>query len=87
MTKCFKCGGTDITKGQISRSMKEYFSDLVFAPDGLRFLAATINCGTRLEPDSYACLSCGSVWSQTDPAALKDFMRKHCKQPSNPEAP
>lgn len=84
MTKCFKCGATEIVKGKICISASEYFPEYFFKPDGLRFLAVTLRAGTGLDPESYACLGCGVVWSQTDPVALKDFMRKHCKQVSNP---
>jgi predicted nucleic-acid-binding Zn-ribbon protein len=83
MTKCFKCGGTEIAKGKIRRSSEEFFSDIVFGPEDIPFLTLTLKRGTRLQPESYACLTCGTVWSQTDPNALKDFMREHCKGPSN----
>lgn len=85
MTKCFRCGGTEIAKGKITRSSEDYFSDIVFGPDDLRFLTVTLKYGTQLQPESYACLSCGAVWSQTDPKALRDFIRKHCKRPSTKE--
>ena len=80
MTKCFKCCGTDIVKGTITRSSKEYFSDVVFRPDGLRFLALTLMNGVTLDYESYACLGCGAVWSETDPNSLIKFMKRHCKQ-------
>lgn len=84
MTKCFKCGGTEIAKGKITRSSEDYFSDIVFGPEGLRFLTVTLQHGTKLESDSYACLACGTVWSQTDPNALTEFIRKHCKNANHP---
>ena len=77
--KCFRCGGTEIAKGKIQRDSKEYFSDVIFAPNGLRFLALTFTHGVCLAPESYACLDCGSVWSQTNPLELKGFIEKHCK--------
>src|SRR4051812_11418723 len=77
MLTCLKCGGTEIAKGKIRRSSEEYFSDIVFGPDDLRFLTLTTKRGTKLQGDSYACLNCGAVWSQTDPDALRDFIRKH----------
>ena len=80
MTKCFKCGGLEIVKGKITRSGRDFFSDIVFAPEGLRFLTLTLQPGTPLQTESYACLGCGAVWSQTDPRALRDFIQKHCKQ-------
>jgi hypothetical protein len=83
MTTCTKCGGTEIVKGKIRRSSEEYFSDIVFGPDDLRFLTVTLQRGTKLETESYACLACGAVWSQTDPKALRDFIRKHCKSQSH----
>jgi len=84
MTKCLKCGGTEIAKGKLRRSSEELFSDIIFSPDApIRFLALTFSRGTTLEPESYACLNCGTVWSQTDPSALRDFIRKHCKGSSN----
>jgi hypothetical protein len=79
MTRCLQCGGAEIVKGKIRRSSEEYFSDIVFGPDNLRFLTTTLKKGTKLNEESYACLSCGMVWSQTDPKLLKDFIRKHCK--------
>jgi len=86
MTSCFKCGSTEIVKGKIRRSSEEYFSDIVFGPDGLRFLTLTLGKGTELEGDSYACLKCGAVWSQTDPETLRAFVRKHCKSQSHEES-
>ncbi len=55
----------------------------MFGPDKVRFLTVTLEHGTKLEAESYACLECGTVWSQTDQKALKDFIRKHCKNLSN----
>ena len=81
MTKCFKCGGVDIATGKLSRPNDELFPEVRFEPRGLRFLALTMRHGTRLEAESYACLKCGTVWSQTDPNELRDFVRKHCKRP------
>jgi hypothetical protein len=83
MTTCLKCGGTEVVKGKIRRSSEEYFSDIVFGPDDLRFLTLTLDKGTKLQGESYACLKCGAVWSQTDPDALRDFIRKHCKSRSH----
>ena len=83
MTLCFKCGGTEIVRGKIRRSSEEYFSDIVFGPDGLRFLTLTVAKGTKLQGESYACLKCGAVWSQTDPDALRAFVQKHCKSQSH----
>ena len=51
--------------GKITRSSEQYFSDIVFGPDGLRLIAVTLKRGTPLQPESYACLGCGTVWSQT----------------------
>ena len=81
MTKCPKCGGVEIAKGKLTRSSDEFLSDIVFGPDGLRFLTVTLKHGTPLQPESFACLACGVVWSQTDPKALRDFISKHCKKP------
>lgn len=79
MTKCFKCGGTEMVKGKITRSSEEYLWGMVFAPEGLLFLTLTPRHGTKLQPESNACLGCGAVWSQTDANALRGFIRKHCK--------
>jgi len=80
MKKCFKCGGTEIVKGKICISASEYFPEYFFKPDGLRLFAATLRAGAKLDTESYACLGCGAIWSQTDSVALKEFMQKHCKQ-------
>ena len=83
MTKFYKCGDSEIAKGKIRRSSYEYFSDIVFGPDDVRFLALTLDRGTKLVETSYACLNCGAVWSETDPIALRDFIQKHCKVPTS----
>ena len=80
MTKCLKCGGTEIARGKITRSSEEYFSDIVFEPEGLRFFTLTIQHGTKLDSVSYACLECGTVWSGTSPSALREFIQKHCRR-------
>ena len=76
MTKCLKCGGTDIVPGKVEGGQYT-----VFAPEGLRFLTMALKRGTMIEPASYACLGCGSVWSQTDPNELREFIAKHCNKP------
>lgn len=79
MTKCPKCGGTEIVHGKIEgRDVL-----VVFAPEGLSFLAVTLRHGTPIEPESYACLGCGSVWARTDPKALTEFIARHCDKPSD----
>jgi hypothetical protein len=82
MTKCYQCGGTEIVKGKIRRSGDDCFSDTLFAPEGLRFLAVTLWHGTELHSESFACLSCGAVWSHTNANDLREFVRKHCKGPN-----
>jgi hypothetical protein len=52
--------------------------DLVFRPDRSRFFALTLAHGTPVDRESYACLGCGSVWSETNPKALREFIDKHC---------
>jgi len=84
MITCFKCGGEDIAKGTIYGGSDAAFS--VFKPDDLRFFSLTYKGGTDLRNESYACLTCGAVWSQTDPSALREFIRKHGKRPSNEES-
>ncbi len=83
MTTCFKCGGTEIAKGKIMLWAGQSHWSNVFGPDGLRLLTTALGRGTKLEDESYACLKCGAVFSQTDPEALKDFVRKHCKTQSD----
>jgi hypothetical protein len=80
MTKCLNCGGTDIVKGKISRTGDEFFSDIIFKPEGLRFLATTLTHGTKFNLESLACLGCGLVWTHTDPKALREFVTKYCKK-------
>ena len=78
MKKCFKCGSTEIVPGRISENNERMFSAAQFEPEGLRFLALTMRHGTLLDLESFACLKCGSVWSQTDPEDLRKFIKKHC---------
>ncbi len=78
--RCFKCGGNEITKGKLRSTRDELTADVVFRPDKVRFLTFTLAHGITLDTESYACLSCGTVWSQTDPNALRDFIRKHCRR-------
>lgn len=81
MTECLKCGGEDIAKGTIYGGSEAGF--IVFKPDDLHFFSLTYKGGTDLRKESYACLSCGAVWSQTDPDALREFIRKRCKRPDH----
>lgn len=53
MTRCFKCGATEIVKGSIER-WGEDSSDQLFRPDHLRFLAITMRHGTPLDSETYA---------------------------------
>jgi hypothetical protein len=79
MIKCFKCGGTEIVNGTIESPSAD-FSGLIFRPGlKIRFLAMTARHGTDLYPESYACLNCGTVWSETEQGALRDFIRRCCK--------
>lgn len=80
MTKCPKCSGNDISKGRLTLSAGHHLSGMAFEPEGRRFFTLTITPGTALHPESYACLQCGAVWSQTDPKALKDYISAHCKK-------
>jgi hypothetical protein len=84
MVTCYKCGREDIAKGTIYGGSDAAFS--VFKPDDVRFFSLTYKGGTDLRKESYACLACGSVWSQTDPSALRKFIRKRCKRPSHEES-
>jgi predicted nucleic-acid-binding Zn-ribbon protein len=80
ITKCPKCGGVEIAKGRLSLSTGHYLSGMVFEPESRRFFTLNVIPGTYLAPESYACLGCGAVWSQTDPNALREFIEKHCKK-------
>jgi len=82
MTKCFKCGGTEIERGTIaSPSSESLFRDIVFRPEHkIRFLAMTMRRGVSLYKESYACLDCGSVWSELEGSELRNFIREHCKE-------
>ena len=53
---------------------------LVFRPRDARFVALTLAHGTPVDTESYACLSCGFVWSETNPQALSEFIKKHCRE-------
>jgi hypothetical protein len=82
MSKCPKCGSMEVAKGRISLSSGHYLSGTVFEPEGRRSFTLTVMPGTFLDSESHACLGCGTVWSQTDPKALRDFIGKHCKNPN-----
>jgi hypothetical protein len=53
---------------------------LVFRPGNARFLALTLAHGTPVDTESHACLSCGFVWSETNPQALQEFITKQCRE-------
>ena len=75
MKECFRCKSSRIIKGATSElggSTRQ-----IFKPDHLKFLAVTLSKGVPL--DAYACSECGLVWTETDPAALGEFVEKHCK--------
>ena len=79
VTRCFKCGGMHVAKGRLEiTGALGRFPDLVFRPDKTRFLALTLAHGTPVDKQSYACLSCGFVWSETNPQALREFIKNHC---------
>ena len=80
ITKCPKCGGSEIAKGRITMASGGYASGMVFEPEGRCFFTLTVMLGSPLSQASYACLVCGVVWSATDPKALKDYINKHCKK-------
>jgi len=84
--KCCKCGGTQIASGKIRSTSHDPLSDVIFRPDRIRFLALTMAHGTPIDTVSYACLTCGTVRSQTNPDALRNFVQKHCKQPTQEES-
>ena len=74
MRTCCKCGGTEIVKGKIRRSSEEFFSDIVFGPDGTRrFFALTFEHGTKLQEESCALsqMRCGLVSDR--PRCTEDF--------------
>ena len=87
MTKCCKCGGTEIVTGKIKTSRDSGLRDTFFLPDHLRFLTATLGKGVRLYRESYACLNCGSVWSETEAGELREFIREHSKSPAASDPP
>jgi hypothetical protein len=84
--RCFKCGGTQIAKGELEATHRDFLTEILFRPDKLRFLTLTLAHGTTLDTESFACLSCGTVWSQTNPDALKDFIQKHCRHTGHEES-
>ena len=85
MTKCYKCGGTEIAKGKITVGYQS-FSTLVFQPEGLKFFSFSLLQGTEMGSESFTCLSCGTVWSQTNAEALKEFIQHNCKKPRHEES-
>jgi hypothetical protein len=85
MTKCYKCGGTEIAKGKITMG-QQVFATLVFQPEGIKFFSFSLSQGTVLAPASRACLSCGTVWTETNAEALKEFIHKNCKSPRHEES-
>src|SRR5690242_2491810 len=79
--KCFRCGGTQLVKGKLEiTGSSGRLTDLVFNPGKIRFLALTLSHGTPVDKESYACLGCGCVWSEINPEALREFIKKHCKE-------
>jgi uncharacterized membrane protein YuzA (DUF378 family) len=53
--------------------------DAYFLPDDLRLMTAIFGKGVRLCRDSYACVGCGTVWSETEAGELREFIREHSK--------
>jgi hypothetical protein len=66
-------------KLEITRSLGRLPS-LVFRPGNARFFALTLAHGIPVDTESYACLDCGFVWSETNPQALREFIEKHCRE-------
>ncbi len=85
MPECLKCKSENVISGCVVNHDCE--QPAVFRPQGLRFLALTLNQGPQLADQGYACLDCGLVWSSTAPDKLATFIRKHCEPKSdNPAA-
>lgn len=78
MPQCLQCNSQRVTKGRVENY--ENHQPAIFRPDGLRTFTFTLNGGTQLSENAYACLDCGLVWSSTQADKLAAFIRKHCNQ-------
>lgn len=82
MINCIKCSSIEIAKGDLTvNNGNVFFCDMVFRPARTKFITFTIDKGTKIEQESYACLNCGMVYSQCNPTDLKGFISKNCKKP------
>jgi predicted nucleic-acid-binding Zn-ribbon protein len=77
--QCLKCRGTRIARGELTTSGGKSF-DVVFKPLGVQLFKFTDKGGVGIPKNGYACLDCGTVWSQIDAVALTGFIDANCKQ-------
>jgi hypothetical protein len=75
---CPKCNAASIVPGGMVSRSGEGACVAVFAPVGMSRWRFAIGVG--LAREVFACLSCGFVWTSTDPAALRGFVKKHATE-------
>lgn len=73
-TRCPKCGATSVIAGKLIGSGAGG-GVCGFRPIGTR--PVRMITGVGLAAEVLACSSCGLVWTQTEPAVLREFIQKY----------
>jgi hypothetical protein len=75
---CPRCGSKKLKQGKLLSGGDG--SGVVFQPEGARFFTIFLGGGVSLPTETTsACLDCGLVWTELQPAILQNYVSKHCR--------
>lgn len=75
---CMRCTSTNISTGKLISGRQDPAT--AFKPDNIRFWSFSLTAGVAIsKAPHHACLDCGFIWTEADPAALEKFIASKCK--------
>lgn len=81
MDQCLRCHSPQVVHGYVTCPRRHVTA---FRPHSLRLFSFTFFGGPDLPKESLACLNCGLVWTEVPADKLREFVRKHCDERTNP---
>jgi hypothetical protein len=76
MEKCPRCNGSEIAAGEAFPSEGHMRA---FYPSGMKWWKLLSSVSAKFKDAHYACLKCGLVWNEIDPAELVEVLNKGAK--------